>query len=102
MITYLTRCILYLTRYKEVQEAAREEVERETGEERPSLKHQLPYCQAVIQEVQRLSCVAPQTIPHRWNTIPTGHPKAQMFAYTVILAVTLCLCGFPPDLQPVR
>ena len=29
-------------------------------------------------------------------------PKAQMFAYTVILAVTLCLCGFPPDLQPVR
>ena len=73
MITYLTRCILYLTRYKEVQEAAREEVERETGEERPSLKHQLPYCQAVIQEVQRLSCVAPQTIPHRWNTIPTGH-----------------------------
>jgi len=63
--TTLLWCILYLTRYKEVQEAAREEVERETGEERPSLKHQLPYCQAVIQEVQRLSCVAPQTIPHR-------------------------------------
>lgn len=63
--TTLLWCVLYLTRYQEVQEAAREEVERVTGEERPSLKHQLPYCQAVIQEVQRLSCVAPQTIPHR-------------------------------------
>ena len=66
MITCLSRCILYLTKYEEVQEAARLEVERVTGEERPSLKHHLPYCQAVIQEVQRLSCVAPQTIPHRW------------------------------------
>ena len=45
---------------------AREEVERVVGEERPGLHHALPYCQAVIQEVQRLSCVAPQTIPHRW------------------------------------
>jgi cytochrome P450 len=50
------------------QAAAREEVERVTGEERPGLLHQLPYCQAVIQEVQRLACVAPQTIPHRCNT----------------------------------
>ena len=30
-----------------------------------SLRHKLPYCQAVIMEVQRLACVAPQTIPHR-------------------------------------
>jgi len=63
--TTLLWCILYLTQYQEVQEAVRQEVERVTGEERPSLKHHLPYCQAVIQEVQRLSCVAPQTIPHR-------------------------------------
>jgi len=70
-ITYLNRCILYLTRYQEVQEAARQEVERVTGEERPSLNHHLPYCQAVIQEVQRLSCVAPQTIPHRVTTEQT-------------------------------
>ena len=90
----ITRCVLYLTRYQGVQEAAREEViwswllvrywqvDRETGEERPGMGHKLPYCQAVslqeafcsslfvcaqavIQEVQRLSCVAPQTIPHR-------------------------------------
>ena len=57
--------MLYLVRYPEVQEVAREEVERVVGEERPGLHHALPYCQAVIQEVQRLSCVAPQTIPHR-------------------------------------
>ena len=90
----ITRCVLYLTRYQGVQEAAREEViwswllvrywqvDRVTGEERPGMGHKLPYCQAVslqeaycsslfvcaqavIQEVQRLSCVAPQTIPHR-------------------------------------
>jgi len=63
--TTLLWCVLYLTRHKEVQEAAREEVDRVTGDERPGLGHKLPFCQAVIQEVQRLSCVAPQTIPHR-------------------------------------
>merc|ERR1719397_1762811 len=63
--TTLLWCVLYLTRYQGVQQAAREEVERVTGEERPSLSHHLPYCQAVIQEVQRLSCVVPQVMPHR-------------------------------------
>ena len=57
--------ILFLTRYQEVQERCYKEVVQVTGEERPSLSHDLPYCQAVIYEVQRLSCVAPQTIPHR-------------------------------------
>jgi len=63
--TTLMWCVLYLTRYPEVQTAAREEVEQVTGEERPGVGHQLPYCQAVIQEVQRLSCVAPTCLPHR-------------------------------------
>jgi len=57
--------ILFLTRYQDVQEKCFQEVASVTGEERPGLKHNLPYCQAVIFEVQRLSCVAPQTIPHR-------------------------------------
>ena len=57
--------ILFLTRYQDVQEKCFQEISKVTGEERPSLKHDLPYCQAVIHEVQRLSCVAPQTIPHR-------------------------------------
>jgi len=63
--TTLLWCVLYLTKYQDVQTKAREEVERITGEERPGLQHSLPYCQAVIQEVQRLATVAPQTIPHR-------------------------------------
>jgi cytochrome P450 len=65
--------VLYLVRHPAAQAAAREEVERVTGEEQPGLGHQLPYCQAVIQEVQRLACVAPQTIPHR-SAIPS-HPS---------------------------
>ena len=57
--------ILYLVKYQDVQEKCYQEIVRVTGEERPSLQHSLPYCQAVIMEVQRLACVAPQTIPHR-------------------------------------
>ena len=53
-------------KYQDVQENCYQEVMRVTGEERPSLSHSLPYCQAVIHEVQRLACVAPQTIPHRY------------------------------------
>ena len=65
--TTLLWIVLYLVRYQEVQERCYQEVLSVTGEERPALKHlaSLPYCQAVICEVQRLACVAPQTIPHR-------------------------------------
>ena len=63
--TTLLWIILFLTRYQEVQERCHQEVAQVTGEEAPALRHKLPYCQAVIMEVQRLSCVAPQTIPHR-------------------------------------
>ena len=65
--TTLLWVVLYLVRYQEVQEKCFQEVTRVTGEESPGLRHSasLPYCQAVICEVQRLACVAPQTIPHR-------------------------------------
>ena len=63
--TTLLWVILYLVRYQEVQENCYQEIIRITGEERPSLHHSLPYCQAVIYEVQRLACVAPAVIPHR-------------------------------------
>ena len=65
--TTLLWIVLYLVRYQQVQERCYQEVLSVTGEERPALKHlaSLPYCQAVICEVQRLACVAPQTIPHR-------------------------------------
>ena len=63
--TTLLWAVLYLVRYQEVQEKCFQEISRETGEAPPSLRHNLPFCQAVIWEVQRLACVAPQTIPHR-------------------------------------
>ena len=63
--TTLLWAVLYLVRYQEVQEKCFQEISRETGEPPPSLRHNLPFCQAVIWEVQRLACVAPQTIPHR-------------------------------------
>ena len=77
-LTEMTRCVLYLTRHKEVQEAAREEVttlvaghtnqylsvvvedldqqkltpvvqvDRVTGDERPGLGHKLPFCQVQL------------------------------------------------------
>ena len=70
-----------------MQAACYEEVSRVTGEERPGLAHQrnLPFCQAVIMEVQRLACVAPQSIPHRWeypgqarSTKPSNPPLSRV------------------------
>jgi len=63
--TTLLWCLLYLVKYPEVQENCFKEVMSVTGDVKPSRHHDLPYCQAVIQEVQRLACVAPQTMPHR-------------------------------------
>ena len=39
--------ILFLTRYQEVQERCHQEVAAVTGEEAPSLRHKLPYCQVL-------------------------------------------------------
>ena len=36
--------ILYLVKYQEVQERCYKEIQRVTGEERPSLRHSLPFC----------------------------------------------------------
>jgi len=66
--TTLLWCILYMVKYPEVQENCYKEVMAMTGDSRPAKSHGLPYCQAVIQEVQRLSCVAPQAMPHRVTT----------------------------------
>jgi len=63
--TTLLWCILYMVKYPEVQENCYREVVAVAGDNKPDRSHDLPYCQAVIQEVQRLACVAPQTMPHR-------------------------------------
>ena len=64
----------------------------QVGEERPSLKTSLPYCQAVIYEIQRLAAVAPQSIPHR---------VTQVLDYSLTSFVVLVLKKFSPHFRPI-
>uniref|UniRef100_A0A8C3WPV0 Cytochrome P450 n=1 Tax=Catagonus wagneri TaxID=51154 RepID=A0A8C3WPV0_9CETA len=76
-------CLLYMSLNPDVQEKVHEEIERVIGVDRaPSLtdKAQMPYTEATIMEVQRLSVVVPLSIPHMTSektvlqgyTIPKG------------------------------
>ncbi|XP_053418699.1 cytochrome P450 2U1 isoform X2 [Nycticebus coucang] len=60
-------CLLYMSLNPDVQEKVHEEIERVIGPNRaPSLtdKAQMPYTEATIMEVQRLTVVVPLAIPH--------------------------------------
>lgn len=76
-------CLLYMSLNPDVQKKVHEEIERVIGCDRaPSLtdKAQMPYTEATIMEVQRLSMVVPLAIPHMTSektvlqgfTIPKG------------------------------
>lgn len=76
-------CLLYMSLHPGVQKKVHEEIERVIGCDRaPSLtdKAQMPYTEATIMEVQRLSMVVPLAIPHMTSektvlqgyTIPKG------------------------------
>ncbi|KAM8803860.1 cytochrome P450 2U1 [Rhynchonycteris naso] len=76
-------CLLYMTLYPETQEKVHEEIEKVIGADRvPSLtdKAQMPFTEATIMEVQRLTMVVPLSIPHMTSqktvlqgyTIPKG------------------------------
>ncbi|XP_029798058.1 cytochrome P450 2U1 isoform X1 [Suricata suricatta] len=76
-------CLLYMSLNPDIQEKVHEEIERVIGAERvPSLtdKAQMPYTEATIMEVQRLTVVVPLAIPHMTSektvlqgyTIPKG------------------------------
>ncbi|XP_044080245.1 cytochrome P450 2U1 isoform X2 [Neovison vison] len=76
-------CLLYMSLNPDVQEKVQEEIERVIGADRvPSLtdKAQMPYTEATIMEVQRLTVVVPLAIPHMTSektvlqgyTIPKG------------------------------
>uniref|UniRef100_A0A8C1IJE6 Cytochrome P450 2U1 n=1 Tax=Cyprinus carpio TaxID=7962 RepID=A0A8C1IJE6_CYPCA len=75
--------ILYMSLYPDVQEKVQQEIDAVVGSERvPSLtdKGNLPYTEATIMEVQRMTVVVPLSIPHmasettefRGYTIPKG------------------------------
>ncbi|KAI5937825.1 cytochrome P450 2U1 [Manis javanica] len=76
-------CLLYMALNPDIQEKVHEEIERVIGADRaPSLtdKAQMPYTEATIMEVQRLTVVVPLSIPHMTSektvlqgyTIPKG------------------------------
>nr|XP_020757615.1 cytochrome P450 2U1 [Odocoileus virginianus texanus] len=76
-------CLLYMSLHPNIQEKVHEEIARVIGAERtPSLtdKARMPYTEATIMEVQRLSTVVPLSIPHMTSektvlqgyTIPKG------------------------------
>ncbi|XP_027791244.1 cytochrome P450 2U1 [Marmota flaviventris] len=76
-------CLLYMSLNPDVQEKVHEEIERVIGPHRPpSLtdKAQMPYTEATIMEVQRLTVVVPLAVPHMTSektvlqgyTIPKG------------------------------
>ena len=70
--TTLKWAVLYLTLHPEVQQRCREEIQEVVGEGRLAVAHlpSLPYLQATIAEVQRVSRVAPLSLPH-YTTAPT-------------------------------
>jgi len=86
--TTLKWILLYLTIHQNVQERCRSEIFGVLSSSRASVSDMtlLPYTQATIAEVQRLSRVAPLTIPHSRTTAPTCvgkykiHQNATVFA----------------------
>ena len=65
--TTLRWAVLFLIRNPDVQTNMRHEIDRVVGSGRfPSMgdKDNLPYCEAVILETQRLGNIAPLSLPH--------------------------------------
>ncbi|XP_046454405.1 methyl farnesoate epoxidase-like [Daphnia pulex] len=59
--------ILSMINYPIIQQKVRDELEEICGDSLPSLAHQprLPYTEAVLMEVMRMSPIAPLAVPHR-------------------------------------
>jgi len=64
--TTLKWSLLYLALNQQVQKRCREEIEEVIGGRQASMSDlfSLPYLQATIAEVQRMSCVGPLSLPH--------------------------------------
>ncbi|ELV13699.1 Cytochrome P450 2U1, partial [Tupaia chinensis] len=77
-------CLLYMSLHPDVQEKVHEEIRRVIGPSRaPSLtdKAQMPYTEATIMEVQRLTVVVPLSIPHMTSDA-TGESRV-LHGYTI-------------------
>ncbi|XP_006821776.1 cytochrome P450 2U1-like [Saccoglossus kowalevskii] len=65
--TTLRWAILYLVLHPDIQKKVRDEIIDEVGQDRDvsmADKHKLPYTEAVILEVNRISCIAPLAVFH--------------------------------------
>jgi cytochrome P450 len=86
--TFMRWAFVYMANNPDIQKKVQEELDRVLLDGRlPSLrdKADLPYTEAVIQELQRLSAVAPQIIPHETldDVTLSGFliPKGTMVSY---------------------
>ncbi|XP_072245748.1 cytochrome P450 2J2-like [Leuresthes tenuis] len=78
--TTLRWAFLYMSKYPEIQEKVQAEVDRVIGQSRqPSMEDRanLPYTDAVIHEVQRMSNIVPLSLPHATNK------EVQLGGYTI-------------------
>jgi len=65
--TTLTWSVLYMSKYPKVQKKVQQEILATIGQSRPIRmddKPNLPYTEAVTQEILRLTCIAPLAVPH--------------------------------------
>ena len=63
----LSWALLYMVLNPKVQEKCQQEIDDAIGTKAPTLedKTKLPYCNATIMEIQRMSCVAPGGLEHK-------------------------------------
>ncbi|XP_063771197.1 cytochrome P450 2K1-like [Pseudophryne corroboree] len=59
--------LLLMTKYPEVQDKVHKEIERVIGTLQPKYdhRHQMPYTNAVIHEIQRFANIVPMNLPHQ-------------------------------------
>ncbi|XP_054458235.1 cytochrome P450 2J4-like [Anoplopoma fimbria] len=84
--TTLRWALLYMVKYPEIQEKVQAEIDRVIGQSRqPSMEDRahLPYTDAVIHEIQRMSNIVPLSLPHVTNR------DIQLGGYTIPKGVTI-------------
>ncbi|EFX83937.1 hypothetical protein DAPPUDRAFT_194538 [Daphnia pulex] len=101
--------VLYMINYPTIQQKIREEIENVCGDSLPSLAHRasLPFTDAFITEVMRMSSVAPLGIPH------LAMKETQLLGFTIpkgsIVSVNInsmlqdtVMWGDPENFRPER
>ncbi|KAK3086583.1 hypothetical protein FSP39_020630 [Pinctada imbricata] len=99
--TTLRWAILFLTAHQDIQKKMRKEIDSMIGQSTtPSMEHKskLQYCEAVINEVQRLGNIAPFAVPHGVRYDVTW--KDYVIPEGATLMINLESVGFDPNTFP--